>query len=143
MSGGDLKLPIDFGRTSFTDSLKGSANVRRANSPLTTVRLPSQKTIRQMRSTVSGQPSNKDFFLSRSISLYGLCSDNLSPESSSNAAEALSLRDTRECFRQHLGKCQRTSRLENLCRLCTDFDSQSQNTLRQRRLPIDNASSFR
>ena len=141
MSGVDLKLPIDFGRTSFTDSLKGSANVRRANSPLTTVRLPSQKTIRQMRSTVSGQPSNKDFFLSRSISLYGLCSDNLSPESSryrklssSNAAEALSLRDTRECFTQHLGKCQRTSRLENLCRLCKSFDRQSSNTLCQRRL---------
>ena len=75
MTGIDLKSPIDFGRKTFTDSLKGSANVHRANSFLTTVRLSSQKTIRQMRSTISGQPSNKNFFLFRSIPLYGLCPD--------------------------------------------------------------------
>ncbi len=62
MIGIDLKSPIDFGHKTFTDSLKGSANVHRANSFLTTVRLSSQKTIRQMRSTVSRQPSNKNVF---------------------------------------------------------------------------------
>ena len=141
MIGVDLKSPIDFGHKTFTDSLKGSANVHRANSFLTTDRLSSQKTIRQMRSKISWQPSNKEFFLFRSIPLYGFCPDNLSPESSrhrklssSNAVETLPLRNTRECFTQHIGKCERTSRLENLCRLRTDFDRQSPNTLRQRRL---------
>ena len=141
MTGIDLKSPIDFGHKTFIDSLKGSANVRRANSFLTTDRLSSQKTIRQMRSTISGQPSNKNFLLLRSIPLYGLCPDNLSPESSrhrklssSNAVETLPLRNTRKCFTQHIGKCKRTSRLENLRRLRTGFDKQSSNTLCQRRL---------
>ena len=141
MVGIDLKSPVGFGHKTFTDSLKGPANVHRTNSLLTTVRLSSQKTIRQMRSTISRQPSDKNVFLFRSIPVHVICSDNLSPEpsrhrnlSSSNAAETLPLRHTRECFTQYIGKCERTSRLENIRRLRTDFDKQSSNTLRQRRL---------
>ncbi len=140
MIGIDLKSPIDFGHKTFTDSLKGSANVHRTNSFLTTVRLSSQKTIRQMRSAILWQPSSKNFFLFRSIPLYGICPDNISPEpsrhrklSSGNAAETLPLRHTRECFTQYIGKCERTSRLENLRRLRTGFDRQSSGTLCQRR----------
>ena len=137
----DLKSPIDFGHKTFTVSLKGPANVHWTNSPLTTVRLSSQKTIRQMCPAISRQPSDKNIFLFRSIPVYDVCPDNLSSEStrhrslsSSNAPETLPLRHTRECFTQYIGKCERTSKLENLRRLRTGFDRQSSNTLCKRRL---------
>ena len=141
MVGIDFNLPLNFGQYTFTDLLKGLADAYRTDSFLTTVRLSSQKTIRQMCSTISRQPSNKNVFLFRSIPVYGVCTDNLSPEPSghrnlpeSDAAETLSLRYTRECFTQYLGKCERTSRLENLRRLRTNSNKQSPNALRQRRL---------
>jgi len=137
----DFNLPLYFGQYTFMDLLKGLANACWADSFLTTVRLSSQETNRQMRSTVSRQPSDKNIFLFRSIPVYGVCPDNLSPEpsrhrslSSSNAAETLPLRHTWECFTQYFGKCKRASRLENLRRLRTGFDRQGANTLCQRRL---------
>ena len=135
----DFNLPLIFGPYTFMDLLKGLANACWTDSFLTTLRLSSPKTIRQMCSTISRQPSDKNVFLFRSIPLYGVCPDNLSPEPSrhrnlslSNAAETLPLRHTRECFTQYIGKCKRTSRLENLRRLRTGFDRQSSNTLCQR-----------
>jgi len=137
----DLKSPVDFGHRTFTDSLKGPANVHRTDCFLTTDRLSAKTQIRQMRSTIPWQPSNKNLFLFRSISLYGICSDNVSTEPSrhrdlpeSIEAKALPLRHTRECFTQYVSKRKRASRLENIRRLRTNFDKQSSSTLRQRRL---------
>ena len=141
MVGIDFNLPLNFGQYTFTDLLKGLANACWTNSFLTTDRLCSQKTIRQMCSQISRQPSNKNFFLLRPIPVYGVCSDNLSPEpsrhrnlSSSNAAKTLSLRYTGECFPNHAGEGKRKSRLENLRGLCTNPNKQSPNALRRRRL---------
>jgi len=141
MIGIDFNLPLEFGQYTFTDLLKGLANACRTDSFLATVRLSSQKTIRQMCSQISRQPSNKNFFLFRSIPVYGVCSDNLSPESSrhrnlssSNAAETLPLRYTRECFPNHAGEGKRKSRLENLRGLRTNPNRQSPNALRRQRL---------
>jgi len=141
MIGIDFNLHLTLGQYSFMDLLKGLANACWTNSFLTAVRFSSQKTIRQMRPTILRQPSDKNVFLFRSIPVYDVCPDNLPPEpsrhrklSSSNAAETLPLRHTRECFTQYIGKCERTSKLENLRRLRTGFDRQSSNTLCKRRL---------
>ena len=136
----DFNLLLDFGQYTLTDLLKGLANACRTDSLLTTVRLSPQETIRQMRSTVSRQPSDKDIFLFRSISMHGVCPDNLSPEpsrhrimSSGHASQALPLRHTWEGFTQHVGQRKRVSRLENLCRLRTGSDKQGASTLCQRK----------
>ena len=141
MIGIDFNLHLIFGQSTFTDLLKGLANACRTDSFRTTNRLPSKKTIRQMCPQISRQPSNKNFFLFRSIPLYGFCPDNLSSEpsghrnlSSSNAAETLSLWHPRKCFPNHVGKGKRKSRLENLRGLRTPPDKQSPNALRRRRL---------
>jgi len=141
MIGIDFNLPLNLGQYTFTDLLKGLANACRTDNFLTTVRLSSQKTIRQMCSQISRQPSNKNFFLFRSIPVYGFCSDNLSSEpsmhrnlSSSNAAETLPLRYTGQCFPNHAGEGKRKSRLENLRGLRTNPNKQSPNALRRRRL---------
>src|SRR4030043_1520352 len=141
MVGIDFNLPLNFGQYVFMDISKGLANACRTNCFLTTNRLLSQKTIRQMRSTISRQPPSKKFFLFRSIPLYGFCPDNLSPKpaghrnvSEDNAAKTLSLRYSWQCFPNHSGQSKRESRLENLCGLCTDSNKQSSDTLRQRRI---------
>ena len=145
----DLKSPIDFGHKISTGSLKGLANVQRTDCFLTNDRLSAKTQIRQMCSTIPWKPSNKNFFLFRSIPMYGFCSDNLSPKSSrhrdlpeSIEAKTLPLRHTRKCFTQHFSKRERASRLENIRRLRTDFDGQSSNTLCQRRLRRSTKTSF-
>ncbi len=141
MIGIDLKLPIDLGRNAFSKFLKGLANVHWTNRFLATIRFSSQETIRQVRWQTRRQSSNQNLFLFRSISLHGLCADNLSSKpsrhrklSSSNAAETLSLWHSWNCITKYIGKCKRTSRLENLRGLRTNSDKQSPRTLRRRRL---------
>jgi len=141
MIGIDFNLSLNFGQYTFTSLLKGLANAHRTDGFLTTNRISPQKTIRQMCSQIPRQPSNKNFFLFRSIPLYGFCSDNISSEpsghpnlSTCNAAKTLPLWHTRKYFSQYIGKCKRTSKLENLCRLRADFNKQGSRTLCQRRL---------
>lgn len=141
MVGIDLELPINFGHKSFSDFLKGRANVQRTDSFLTTDKLSSKETIRQMRSQIQRQSSDKDLFLFRSIPVYGIRSNNLSSEppghrnvSAGNAPKTLPLRHSRQCFQNHSGQSKRESRLENICRLRTGSNKQGANTLRQRRL---------
>jgi len=141
MIGIDFNLPIKLDQDTFTDFLKGSVNARRQDDFLTTVRLSTQEAVRQMCSPVSRQPSDKIFFLLRSISLYGFCTNNLSPEPpgyrklpSCNAVKTLSLRHKRECFPNHDSKGKRESSLENLRGLRRGFNNKSQNTLCRRRL---------
>jgi len=137
----DLNSDIDFGQKTFTKNRKGLANVYRTNCFLATNRLSTETSIRQVRATTQRQLSNKDFFMFRSVSVHGFCSDNISAESSGhrdmpagNAIQALPLRYSRKRVTQHVGECERKSRLENIRGLRTDFNKQSSNTLRQRRL---------
>ena len=137
----DFNSPINFGHNTFLDLLKGLANVHRTDCFFTTDKLPAKTRFRQMCSPIPWQSPDKNFFMFRSIPLYGFCSDNISSESSrhrnlpaSNAAKTLPLRHSRKYFTQHVSKRKRTSRLENICRLCWTVDKQSSKTLCQRRL---------
>ena len=141
MVGIDFNLHINFGQKTFAVPMKGLADAFRSDRFLAADGLSSQKSIRQMCSQILRQSSNKNFFLFRPISLYGFCTDNLSTESSrhrnlseGNEAKTLPFRNPRERLSQYVGKCKRTSRLENLRRLCSDFDRQGTKTLCQRRL---------
>ena len=141
MIGIDFNLPINIDQYTFADLSKGLVNEHRADCFLTTDRLPSQETIRQMRSTLSRQLSGKKFLLFRSIPLYGFRSDNISPKpsgyrnlSASNETKTLSLRHSRQCVTNHSGQSKRKSRLENIRRLCTDFNKQSKDALCRRGL---------
>lgn len=137
----DLNSDIDFGQKTFTKNRKGLANVYRTNCFLATNRLSTETSIRQVRPTIPRQLSNKDLFMFRSVSVHGFCSDNISAESSGhrdmpagNAIQALPLRYSRKRVTQHIGECERKSRLENIRGLRTDLNKQSSSTLRQRRL---------
>src|SRR3990170_4957651 len=129
MIGFDFNLTLNFGQYTFINPLKGLANACWTDSFLTADRLSSKKTIRPMRSQIQRQLSSKDFFLFRSISVYGFRPDNISSEpsrhrnlSESNADQTLPLRHTRECLTQYIGKCKRASGLEDICRLRTGLD---------------------
>ena len=141
MIGIDFNLHLTLSQYTFMDLPKGLANACRTNSFLTTVRLSSKKTIRQMRSQILRQLQDKNFFMFRSISLHGIRSDNVSPKSSryrnlpeSNATKTLSLRHPWKSFTHHLGQGKRKSRLPNICRVRPSLDKQSTKALRQRRL---------
>jgi len=141
MVGIDFNLPLNCGQYIFMDLPKGLANAYRTDCFLTTDRLSSQETIRQMRSQIRRQSSNKNFLLFRSIPVYGFCPDNISPVSSRHrslparhADKALSLRHSRKRVTQYVGKCERISGLENIRRLRAGFNKQSPSALRQRRL---------
>lgn len=61
--------------------------------------------------------------------LNGFCPNNVSAEppghrdvSVGNAIQALSLWDSRKCVTQHIGECERTSRLENIRRFRTNLN---------------------
>ena len=132
MIGIDFNLHLTFGQYTFMDLLKGLANACWTNSFLTTVRLSSQKTIRQMCSPIPRQLQDKNFFMFRSISLHGIRSDNVPSKSSrhrnlpeSNAPETLPLRHSWESFTHHLGQGKRKSRLADIQRLCPSADPRS------------------
>src|SRR3990172_5559529 len=140
MIGIDFNLPLNFGQYALIDSLKGLANEYRTDRFLATDRFSSKEAFRQMRATISRQPSNEKFLLFRSISLHGFRPDNISPVTSGhrnmfagNAAETLPLWYSRQCFPNHSGEGKRKARLEKICGLCTNSDKQSPNALCQRR----------
>jgi hypothetical protein len=115
----DFNSLINFSQITFVETLKGLANAHRANCFLTTDRLSTKARIRQMRSPIPRQLSDKNFLLSRPIPLYGFCTDNISTESSrhrnlfaSNAIQTLPLWHPRKNFSQHLGKSKREIRQE-------------------------------
>ena len=143
MIGIDFNLSLNFGQNTFINPLKGLANAYWTDSFLTTGRLSSQKTVRQMCSKIQRQLSDKNFFLFRSVPLHGICPNNVSSEPSrhrdlpaSNEAKTLPLRNTRKCLTYHCGESKRKSGLENLRRLRTGLDKQGTETLCQRRLRL-------
>ncbi len=136
----DFNSLIDFGQNAFMATSKGLANVHGTNSFLTTDRLLAKTQFRQMRSPISRQLPDKNFFLLRSIPLYGFCSNNISTEpsghrnlSASNAFQTLSLRHPWKSFSQHPGQGKRESRLANICRLRTSVDKHRTEVVCQRR----------
>jgi len=141
MIGIDFNSFTTFSQYTFNESLKGLANASWTDCFLTTDRLSSKEAIRQMRSPISRQLSSKDFFLFRSVPVYGVRSDNIPTEPSrhrnlftSNATKTLPLRHSQKRFTQYLGKCKRASKLENIRRLRTSVNKQGSKTLCQLRL---------
>ena len=85
-----------------------------------------------MCKTLSGKLQSKKFYLSRSISLYGLCTDDFSRKSAryrilpqSPKEQTLSYGNPRRHFPKYVGKCKQSSRLENLFRFCSNTYSNS------------------
>ena len=90
---------------------------------------------------LSFQLSNQDVFASRSISLHGLRTIDLSREparhrnlSARSPSQALSSGHSRQYRQEHTGRCQRISRLAYLPGFRTELNPDSQNTLCQRPL---------
>ena len=71
MTGIDFNFNLNFGQYTFMDLQKGLVNTHRTDRFLTIVRLPAQKDIRQVCTKISRKPSNKNFFILRSIKLQG------------------------------------------------------------------------
>src|SRR5210317_1249182 len=95
----DFNLPFNCDQDTFTYLLKGLVNAHRQDSLLTTVRLSTKETFRQMCSQIQRQSPSNNFLMFRSISLHGICSDNISSVSSghrnlleSDGEKTLSLR---------------------------------------------------
>jgi len=139
MTVNDFNSPINFGQITFPTTLKGLANAQGVNNFLTTDRLPAKMPIRQICSSISWQLSDKNFFLLRSIPLYGFCSNNISTEpsghrnlSASNAFQTLSLWHPWKSFSQHPGQSKRKSRLANICRLRRSVDKHRTEVVYQR-----------
>jgi len=74
----DLKTFSSYGQT-FTGLPKGLANAQRSISILTIDGFLTEARIQQMCPALSRQPSYKNVFLSRSVSLYGICTTHFSP----------------------------------------------------------------
>ena len=135
----DLKSKVYFSHSCLIIQ-KGMANEYWTNNLFATIGFPPQETPRQMYSAIQWQPSDQNVLLFRSVPMYGVCSDNLPPESkgyrnlfTSNAKQTLSLRNSWQHCSCQFGQGQRESRLADICRFCSGVDCQSQEALCQRR----------
>jgi len=124
----------------FTNSLKGPANVQISISLLTINGLFSKTRIQQMRSSVPRQSSDKNFLMSRTVSLHGICPANIQRKSAgyrnmsaSNAAKVISRRNKRQGLTQYFGRGKRKTPLADICGLRTDTHQKSKATLRRRK----------
>ena len=136
----DLNWPVHSGHNPFKDRLKGRAHAQWTNHFLTTANISTQATIRHVRKTISRQLSRQNLFLLRSISMHGICPDNVPTKSErhrvlseSYESQALSLWYSRPRLTQYVGQSKRKSRLANLRRLRSSLDTQGSPTLCQRR----------
>ena len=131
----DLKS-LSCYRQAFSDPSKGLANVQRSISLLATNGLFSKTRFQQMRSSLSRQSSNKDFLMSRSVPLHGICPANLQRKSAghrnmsaSNAVEIISCWNKRQSLTQYSGRGKRKTQLANIRGLCTGTHQKSKATL--------------
>ncbi len=126
MVGFDLKLPIVIANNTFNFLLKGRTDVHRANNFLSTFRLSSEETIRQVCAKISRKSSDKIFLMLRPISFNVFCTNHQSQKpsryrniSSCNGAQTLSLRLSLKHISNHFSKSKRKSPLANIRRLCS------------------------
>src|SRR3989338_4612396 len=92
-----------------------------------------------MRYQVSRRLPNQKLFMPGSVSFPGICPTHLSRKfaryrilSALTKYKTLSHGYSRQDFQEHTGRCQRNTRLENLCRLCTSIDQNCQTSLQER-----------
>jgi hypothetical protein len=137
----DFNSPLQFGSNTFVSSWKDLANAFGTHRFLATAGLSAQAHLRPVCSALSGQSPHLDLLLLRSISLHGLCPDNLSSKPSrhrdlsmSPAIEAVSLRHSWNRIPQYSGQSQRTTRLAHLRRFRPCADRPGANAVCRRRL---------
>ncbi len=132
---------IDFNLRQTSDFCQEFAYAHRETSICSVDGTPVTAYISPVRSQISQSISNTQVFASRSVSQYGLRTTNLPRESARHRNlfacspdQALSPRHSWQHRTQHTCRCQRISRLQNLCRLRHDLDPNGSQTLRQRPL---------
>ena len=116
----DLNFVLGYGFT----FLAGEANVRGADRFFAAHALSSIADFSPMCSPLPGRSPHQTIQMSRSIPLHGLCPTDLprkptrhSGVPTSAASETLPHGNPRTSLQEHTGRCQRKTRLANLCRL--------------------------
>jgi len=134
----DLKMFSGRGHTSAFRQ-KEMADELRSNYILPIDGLCPHARIQAMRKTLQRQLQDKELHLLGSVSLYGLCPADLPGESERYPGmlagitdQVVSLGHPRQGIKKYLGQRQPGKRLEDLCRLCPDHDSQSKKALYRR-----------
>ena len=140
MSVFDLKSISNHGQTLST-LLKGPDNVQRSIRLLAVNGFLSKTRIQQMRSSVQRQSSSQDFHLSGPVHVHGFCPVDRPRKftryrnlPSGFTPQTLPCRHSRKHLSQHIGRCQRKTRLANISGFRTSPDCSSKGTLRQRRI---------
>jgi len=140
MSVFDLKSVSNYGQT-FSTMLKGPDYVQRSFHLLAINGFLSKTRIQQVRSSVQRQPQSKDFYLPGPVHVHGVCTTDRQrkPARYRNMPSVFKLqtvpcRHSRKYLSQHIGRCQRKTRLANISGFRTSPDRSSKVTLRQRRI---------
>src|SRR3989338_5946069 len=118
----------------FSAPNQGATNEQRKKCLLSVDGIPPVARIQKMRSAISRRLQGPPIFMHGSILVHGVCPTgiprklaryrSLSPISQK---PALSHGDPKPGLKEHAGRCQRKSRLENLRRLCSNSHAQSTN----------------
>ena len=120
---------------------RATANEQRAYSFFADTRLCPKTPIQGLCKSLQWQSSNQIFHMFRSISNNGFRTANISRQlkgcrnlPASIRREAISLWLSRKNFSKYFSRCKREKKLANISRFCAVSNSQSQATLRRRRL---------
>lgn len=120
----DLKFFLKTAYTPPPDQAKEVfSNEYRQNRLFPSHGTPADAVVPSMCKSVQWQPQNKNLFLSRSISVHGLCTAHISRKPSryrgvpqSPTEKALSYGHPRKRFSKHISQCQQSQGLANLRR---------------------------
>jgi len=120
---------------------RNTANENRAYSFFANLGLYSKASIQSLRQSLQWQPSDQIFFMFRPISNDGIRTTDIPRQLkrcrnllASFRRQTISLWLSRKNFSKYFSRCKREKKLANISRLCTSSNSQSQTTLRRRRL---------
>ncbi len=120
---------------------RNTANENRAYSFFANPGLYSKASIQSLRQSLQWQPSDQIFFMFRPISNDGICTVDIPRQLkrsrdllASFRRQTISLWLSRKNFSKYFSRRKREKKLANISRLCTSSNSQSQTTLRRRRL---------
>ena len=120
---------------------RATANEQRAYSFFANTRLYPKTPIQSLCKSIQWKSSNQIFHMFRSISNNGFRTANISRHLkgcrnllASIRRQAISMWISRKSFSKHFSRCKREKKLANISRFCAISNSQSQATLRRRRL---------
>jgi len=136
----DLKSLLDSGYFNLK-SFKGIADEYRTDSLFANNGFSSATGLQKMRQTISRKLQGSKVLMHGSVSIYGICSANLSRKSpryrsmsARDANQTLSHGNSQQNFKVDTGRCERKQRLANIRQLCPGVDSYCQRTLHRRRV---------